>query len=308
MNVVTAGIVAGSAGTTVLDAVTYLDMTIRGRPASTAPAKTVASIASAFGLAAPGHGSALQARRTGLGALGGIAVGVGIGVAASFLGRAGVRLSVPAGTVGVGIAAMAATDIPIAVCGVSDPRQWSAVDWLSDLIPHLAYGATVTTIVRQRYGDAGRPTAERSGTIRSVVVGVAGGLRSSAGVAAALLAEAPHSRRRARRARRAGAFLLVGGELAADKSPKVPSRLAAPSLTGRLAAGGTGAAMVARQNETDVASAVILGAVGALTGSYAGAWWRHWAGERMPDWQAALMEDAVALTMTVSALRRPART
>ena len=31
------------------------------------------------------------------------------------------------------------------VLGVTDPRTWSAVDWISDVVPHLAYGAVVTT-------------------------------------------------------------------------------------------------------------------------------------------------------------------
>ena len=57
----------------------------------------------------------------------------------------------------------------------------------------------------------------------------------------------------------------------------------------------------------DAVSALIIGTVGALAGSYGGAWWRQWAGRRMPDWQAALAEDAVALTMAAAALRRPAR-
>jgi hypothetical protein len=28
----------------------------------------------------------------------------------------------------------------MAVLGVSDPRTWSAADWISDVVPHLAYG------------------------------------------------------------------------------------------------------------------------------------------------------------------------
>ncbi len=39
---------------------------------------------------------------------------------------------------------MAASDVPIAALGVSDPRTWSLSDWASDVIPHLIYGvATV---------------------------------------------------------------------------------------------------------------------------------------------------------------------
>jgi hypothetical protein len=29
------------------------------------------------------------------------------------------------------------------VLGVTDPRAWSLVDWISDVVPHLAYGAVV---------------------------------------------------------------------------------------------------------------------------------------------------------------------
>jgi hypothetical protein len=35
---------------------------------------------------------------------------------------------------------MAASDVPVARLGISDPRTWSAADWLSDVLPHLAYG------------------------------------------------------------------------------------------------------------------------------------------------------------------------
>ena len=30
--------------------------------------------------------------------------------------------------------------------GVDDPRSWSASSWLSDLVPHLAYGAVAAAI------------------------------------------------------------------------------------------------------------------------------------------------------------------
>ncbi|MFD6061989.1 hypothetical protein [Rhodococcus wratislaviensis] len=306
MNAVTTGIVAGAAGTTMLDAVTYLDMAIRGRPASTVPEKTVESVASALGVAIPGRGDALAARRSAFGALGGIAVGTGLGVAAALTRRAGAHLTPTAGTIGIGLAAMAATDIPIALRGISDPRQWTAQDWLSDIVPHLVYGATVTTVLRQREETTGHrtdPAAERSSTVRSAVIGVASGLRSSTGIAAALLSGAPGS---VHRVRLVGATALVGGELVADKNPNVPSRLSPPALTGRLIAGGGGAAALSRRDRVDTASALIIGTVGALAGSFGGAWWRQWAGRRMPDWQAALAEDAVALTMAAAALRRPA--
>ncbi|MFD6856019.1 hypothetical protein ACFWCF_01525 [Rhodococcus sp. NPDC060090] len=141
-------------------------------------------------------------------------------------------------------------------------------------------------------------------TIRSAVIGIASGLRSSTGLAAMLLAR---SSRPPHWSRRVGAAVLVAGELAADKSPKIPSRLAAPALTARLAAGGGGAVALARRDRAGTAPAVIIGAVGALAGSYGGAWWRARAGQRMPDWQAALAEDVVALALAGTALRRTAR-
>src|SRR6476620_9565354 len=104
MNALTTGIVAGAAGTTMLDAVTYLDMAIRGRPASTVPERTVESVASALGVAIPGRGDALAARRSAFGALGGIVVGTGLGVAASLVRFAGARLTPTAETIGVGLA------------------------------------------------------------------------------------------------------------------------------------------------------------------------------------------------------------
>ncbi|TGZ15519.1 hypothetical protein DV517_04920 [Streptomyces sp. S816] len=79
-------------------------------------------------------------RLSGLGALTGIAVGVGTGAAVALLHRAGVR---PPGRLGgpvTGALAMVLTDIPIAGLGISDPRTWSLADWTADALPHLAYG------------------------------------------------------------------------------------------------------------------------------------------------------------------------
>jgi hypothetical protein len=40
---------------------------------------------------------------------------------------------------------LVASNGPMTVLGVTDPRTWSAVDWASDLVPHLAYGLVVKT-------------------------------------------------------------------------------------------------------------------------------------------------------------------
>jgi hypothetical protein len=46
---------------------------------------------------------------------------------------------------------MAAGDGPMTALGVTDPRTWAATDWISDVVPHLAYG-TVTAWVLQQMG------------------------------------------------------------------------------------------------------------------------------------------------------------
>ncbi len=55
--------------------------------------------------------------------------------------------------VGVGLLAMAASDVPLAVSGVSDPKSWSSSDWASDLIPHLIYGFVVAAAYEAVVGD-----------------------------------------------------------------------------------------------------------------------------------------------------------
>lgn len=141
------GGVAGAAGTTVLNAVTYADMAWRGRASSGAPAQVVDKLARAAGHPVPGSGDSRGNRLTGLGALSGIAVGCGTGVAVALLRRAGARMPWWLGGVVTGALALAATDLPMAGLGVSDPRSWSAGDWASDAVPHLAYGLVTYSVV-----------------------------------------------------------------------------------------------------------------------------------------------------------------
>jgi hypothetical protein len=44
--------------------------------------------------------------------------------------------------------AMLGANGPMAVLKVSDPRSWSRADWLSDVVPHLAYGAVTSAALR----------------------------------------------------------------------------------------------------------------------------------------------------------------
>jgi hypothetical protein len=136
-----AGMAAGAAGTAALDAATYLDMTVRGRGSSSTPQETVKAIEQRLPVSVPGEGATRENRVSGLASLSGIATGVGVGAVFGVLHHAGLRLPKPIGAVLVALSAMASTDVSMARLGVSDPRGWSVTDWLSDLVPHLFFGA-----------------------------------------------------------------------------------------------------------------------------------------------------------------------
>src|SRR5487761_1657238 len=82
------GAAAGAAGTTALNAVSYLDMVARGRPASTTPDDTVDALSKKTGVPVPGDEKARASRVTGLGSLTGLATGIGVGALVSACGRA----------------------------------------------------------------------------------------------------------------------------------------------------------------------------------------------------------------------------
>ncbi len=141
-----AGAAAGAVGTTALNAVTYLDMAIRGRAASSAPEDAVQTITGKLGVEVPGNQDSRQNRVSALGALLGIATGVGVGAVFGAVRAAGWRPSLGRSAALVGLAAMSGSDTPMVLLGISDVRDWSAADWLADLLPHLAYGlATAAT-------------------------------------------------------------------------------------------------------------------------------------------------------------------
>ncbi|WP_221936756.1 hypothetical protein [Skermania sp. ID1734] len=147
---VTSGLAAGAAGITALNLVSYLDMAVRGRPASSAPEQVVEAIAERLGVEIPGEGEVRQARLSALGALAGIGAGVAVGLGAAVARRVACRPNTVAGALGAGLAAMAAADVPMAALGVSDPRTWRLQDWISDVVPHVAYGAVVEYVLDRR--------------------------------------------------------------------------------------------------------------------------------------------------------------
>jgi hypothetical protein len=288
------GLAAGAVGTTVLHAVTYLDVLWRGRALSEVPERVVGALASRAGrdLAGP--------RRTALGALAGIGTGLGVGVLASAARSSGARFSGPAGAVVTGAVSMAATEGPAAALGVTDPRTWGSSEWVTGAVPHLAYGAAVHGVVAAvptaREQRDRRTPAPPALVLRSAVLGVATGGRSSLALAGPALTD-----RRTRPLTRAGALAAVAGELVADKLPRTPARTSPQSLPGRLLGGATAAGRLAGREGANAAVPVTVGLLGALAGAFGGLAWRRWASRRVPDWQAALAEDAVALALAAAA-------
>lgn len=143
------GAAAGAAGTTALNAVTYLDMAVRGRPASHTPQNTVTKLASIAHVSIPGDVEARDNRVAALGPLTGLAAGIGVGALLGLARSAGWRPGVVASTVGATAGALVASNGPMTLLGVTDPRTWSVIDWMSDLVPHVAYGAVTAALVRE---------------------------------------------------------------------------------------------------------------------------------------------------------------
>lgn len=142
------GIAAGAAGTSALNAATYLDMAIRGRPASPMPERAVEEFAKRTGTEIPGAGDERDNRVQGLGALSGIATGMTVGVVGVLLGPLLRRLPLAVSGVALGAAAMAGSDVPMTRLGLTDPSSWSQADWLADAVPHLAFGVATAWTLR----------------------------------------------------------------------------------------------------------------------------------------------------------------
>jgi hypothetical protein len=139
-----AGAISGTVGTFALDFTTYADMAIRGRSSSNAPSQLVKIVSERAGLPTPssanGHKQEIQNRENGVGSLLGYVNGVGMGMLYGLVRSRTENVSTPLAGIVVGLAAMAASDVPLVSLGISNPKTWGLSGWLSDLIPHLIYG------------------------------------------------------------------------------------------------------------------------------------------------------------------------
>jgi hypothetical protein len=135
------GLAAGAAGVTALNAITYLDMALRARPASGSPSQAVEQLAGKAGADIPGKGEDRDNRLAGLGPLTGIVTGVAVGVTAAFARPALARIPAPLAAATLGALAMGGSDGPLFALGITKPGDWTAADWASDVVPHLGFGA-----------------------------------------------------------------------------------------------------------------------------------------------------------------------
>ena len=308
------GVAAGAAGTTALNTASGLDSLLRGRPSSDAPRQLVSTVADQAGVTIPGDRGTRENRLTAAGPLAGTVTGLAVGAAAGVLRAAGLRLPTVLGGPLLGAAAMLASDGPLALAGVSDPREWSGADWAADVVPHLAYGITAHRTLVALDGDRDAPPVRPVTLARAVALGAATGARSSAGITALALTSRRADRgaaasRLSSRPAQVVTALLAAGECVTDKLPVTPSRLAAPGSVPRVAlAAAAAGGMAARDGERAEPAAVV--AAGAALGSAAlGLRLRAAAARRFgSDLPGALIEDAIAGTLAWLGTRRAALT
>ncbi|SHN02855.1 hypothetical protein [Actinacidiphila paucisporea] len=148
------GAAAGAAGTTALNIVSYADMALRARPASSTPEVSLRKLAAKLHVRIPGEGEELDNRVAGLAPLTGFASGLAMGAVLALARSAGWRPSKAPEYVVAAVGALIGTNGPMTFLGVTDPRTWSASDWVSDIVPHLAYAAVTTAVLDRMYATA----------------------------------------------------------------------------------------------------------------------------------------------------------
>jgi hypothetical protein len=134
-----AGAIAGAVGALAIDAASYGDILLRGRPPSALPGEASRTMVARLGIRLGDNGSdAARHRADALGALLGYGTGIAMGSVYGLLARRS-----PGGRwrgLALGAAAMVPSNFSLVVSGLTDPRTWGLAGWLADIVPHLAYG------------------------------------------------------------------------------------------------------------------------------------------------------------------------
>lgn len=143
MHTLVKGLIAGAAGTSALNVATYLDMMIRARAASTTPQHAVDKLADLADVDL-GDGEQADHRKEALGSLLGYGTGAGAALCYGLVAERW-RPPWPVGVLALTALAMTGSNAPLTMLGATDPRTWSGSAWVSDAVPHLAYGVTAYT-------------------------------------------------------------------------------------------------------------------------------------------------------------------
>ena len=146
---ITSGLLAGAAGATALNIVSYTKQAIDGTASSATPDQAAQAVAHAVGAEIPGSPDTRQNRLEGLGPLSGYGVGMGVGALAGALRALGVRLPPGIAPLAIGLGAMAISDGVMTAVGITDPRTWTPTSVATDALPHLAYGAATALALKR---------------------------------------------------------------------------------------------------------------------------------------------------------------
>ncbi len=91
--------------------------------------------------------------------------------------------------------------------------------------------------------------------------------------------------------------VMAAGELIADKLPQTPSRIGQPQIWGRIGSGALSAAALTGADGNSAPIGAVVGALGAVAGSFAFYQLRRWLTHEkdLPDLWVALAEDALTI-------------
>ena len=142
---ITGGIVAGAVGTFALDASTYADIALRGRPPSEVPEKVAQRFIEQAGIDLGDDPESAKNRRSGIATLLGYATGISGGIAYGLARRRFSRTSTATLGLGLGFGVMAVTDTSSTLAGATDPRTWGVSGWLADAFFHAIYGVVTAS-------------------------------------------------------------------------------------------------------------------------------------------------------------------
>jgi uncharacterized membrane protein len=144
-----------------------------------------------------------------------------------------------------------------------------------------------------------------TGSMSSVILGAASGLRSQLGVAAVVARSDPSLPLMFREPWiRRLLLAAAAGELVVDKLPATPSRLAPQGIVPRLVLGALAASLSAQTRQASWLPAAALGASSAAIAARLGHDVRARLALHTPDAAVALAEDALALGAAVAGASR----